>query len=80
MDAEPRRTGAGGILGRDGLTLLGRAAALGIDPSRILRADDVERDLLMRAIGHAHEYAELRDRSLARLIIHELAQAMKRHG
>ena len=53
---------------------------LGIDPSRLLRADEVERDLLLAAIGHAHAYTEQRDRALARLIINELAQAMKRNG
>jgi hypothetical protein len=78
VDAEPRRAGAGGSIGRDGLIALGQAAVLGFDPSRLLRADPVERDVLLRAVGHAHDYVEFRDRWLAHQIIVELSQAMKR--
>jgi hypothetical protein len=58
--------------------LLGQAAALGVDPSRLLRADDVERALLLESVREAHRYAEQRDRALARMIISELAEAVKR--
>jgi hypothetical protein len=58
--------------------VLGQAAALGISPSALLRADDVERDLLLRAVHEAHRYHEQRDRALARMIISELAEAMRR--
>ena len=57
---------------------MGQAAVLGIDPSRLLRADRIERELLMAASRHAHEYAEQRDRALARMVVHELAEALKR--
>lgn len=77
MDARPRQ-GAGGILGRDFLTFLGQAAALGISPSLVLRADPMELELLVEATKRAHDYSEERDRALARLVISELADAMKR--
>jgi len=32
----------------------------------------------MHAVKHAHEHQDLRDRNLARMIIHELAEATKR--
>jgi hypothetical protein len=69
---------SGGILGRDFLTFLGQAAALGISPNTVLRADPLERELLMEATKHAHEYSEQRDRALARLVVSELADALKR--
>jgi hypothetical protein len=57
---------------------LGQGAALGISPSRVLRADPVELEILVAAAGHAHEYAQQRDQALARLVVRELSDAMKR--
>lgn len=58
--------------------LLGHAAALGIAPATVLRADQAELPLLVAALDHAAEWQADRDQQLARLIIHELAQAWKR--
>jgi hypothetical protein len=44
----------------------------------VLRADPLERELLMEATKYAHEYSEQRDRALARLVVSELADALKR--
>lgn len=44
----------------------------------MLRADPLERELLMEATKYAHEYSEQRDRALARLVVSELADALKR--
>jgi hypothetical protein len=38
----------------------------------------VERELLIAALPEAHAYLEARDERLARLIINELGQALKR--
>lgn len=57
---------------------LGQAAALGMDPSRLLRADPYELETLVAAAQYAHEYHEQRDRALARLVVRELADALKR--
>ena len=62
------------------VVVLGRAAALGIDPSRLLRADPVEAPLLARALEHAAKMQGDRDEALAKRIIAELASAMKRGG
>jgi hypothetical protein len=43
-----------------------------------LRADDVERALLLEAVGEAHRYSTQRDKALAHMIISELAEAVKR--
>jgi len=59
--------------------LLGHAAALGLQPGALLRADPVELPLLTAALEHAARWQAERDKALARLIIHELAQALKRH-
>jgi hypothetical protein len=58
--------------------VLGRAAALGLPPSGLLRADPVERPLLLACLHHAAEWQAQRDRALARLIVNELALALKR--
>ena len=57
---------------------LGLAAALGIDPGRLLRADEVERPLLEAALEHAAKFVQDRDEALAKRIVGELAAAMKR--
>lgn len=44
----------------------------------ILRADPVERATLLAAVKEAHEYVTERDNRLARKIISELGEAMKR--
>ena len=59
---------------------LGQAAALGIDPGRLLRADAVERPLLIAALEHAAKTQANRDEALARRVVSELAAAMKRGG
>lgn len=60
--------------------VLGQAAALGISPSAILRADPVERPLLEAALEHAARAHRDRDEALAKRIVAELAAAMKRGG
>jgi hypothetical protein len=57
---------------------LGHAAAVGVDPFRVLRASPDELDAITHAVRHAHDYHEARDAALARLIVHEYAEAMKR--
>ena len=57
---------------------LGQAAALGIDPGRLLRADPVERPLLEAALEHAARFVQQRDEALAKRVVAELAAAMKR--
>lgn len=44
----------------------------------MLRADPTELPLLIDAVEHAAHYQQGRDQALARLIITELAQALKR--
>ena len=51
---------------------------MGIDPTRVLRADPYELEALVAATKYAHEYHENRDRALARLVVRELADAQKR--
>ena len=58
--------------------LLGQAAALGIDPGRILRADPVEAPLLVAALEHAAKLLAERDEALAKCVVAELAAAVKR--
>lgn len=58
--------------------LLGQAAALGVPPASLLRADAVELPLVLGALEHAAEWQAERDRSLARAVVYELARAMKR--
>ena len=58
--------------------LLGAAAFLGVAPGAVLRADPVERPLLLDAMEHAARLHADRDKALARAIISELAQALKR--
>lgn len=58
--------------------LLGTAAALGIPPTALLRADPTELPLLTAALEHAARWQSERDKALARMIISELAQALKR--
>lgn len=77
MDEHGRAAG-GGSLSRDALKLIGAGAALGIDPSTLLRADPVELDVLLRVVGEAHRYAEQRDKALARTIVSELSLALRR--
>lgn len=78
MDARPRGQAPGGSLGGDFLTFLGSAAVLGIDPSRVLRADPYEFAVLVEAARRAAEFAQKRDLALARTVVNELGQAMKR--
>ena len=72
----------GGAEGEDvtaGLApLLGQAAALGVDPGRILRADPVEAPLLVAALEHAAKLHRDRDEALAKTVVAELAAAQKR--
>ena len=58
--------------------LLGHAAALGIAPAHVLRADPVELPLMVAALEHAANYHAERDKRLAVLIINELGRALKR--
>jgi hypothetical protein len=58
--------------------MLGYGAALGISPASLLRADPVEFPLLVAALEHAAAWHAERDKALARLIISELAQALRR--
>lgn len=58
--------------------LLGHAAALGVDPGGILRADPVERSLLVRAMEHAARWQADRDDALAKRVVSELAAAQRR--
>lgn len=51
---------------------------LGIDPSRVLRADPYEFAVLVEAARRAAEFAQKRDLALARTVVNELGQAMKR--
>jgi hypothetical protein len=57
---------------------LGQAAALGLDPCRLLRADPVERPLLEAALEHAARFHAQRDEALAKRVVAELAAAVKR--
>jgi len=58
--------------------MLGHAAALGVTPASVLRADPIELALTVAALEHAAERELERDRRLARLVITELAQALKK--
>ena len=49
-----------------------------MNPAELIRADPVERAVLVRALERAGHYRFELDKRLARLIISELAQAMKR--
>jgi hypothetical protein len=54
------------------------AAACGINPSDLLRADPVERDLLSAALTHAQEYQRDWMTAMSRILLHEYAKAIKR--
>lgn len=54
------------------------AAACGINPSHLLRADPVERDLLTSALTAAQEYQRDWMTAMARVLLHEYAKALKR--
>jgi hypothetical protein len=58
--------------------MLGYAAALGIAPAALLRADPVELPLMVAALDHAAQWQHERDQNLARMVINELARALKR--
>jgi len=58
--------------------MLGHAAALGIAPAALLRADPVELPLTVAALEHAAEWQLERDKRLAVLIVNELGRALKR--
>ena len=49
-----------------------------MDPSRVLRADATELPLLVAAVGNAHAYQQARDAALARRVVYELSEALKR--
>ena len=49
-----------------------------MNPSAFIRADRREAALLIRSLEHAARYQRLRDERLARMIISELSQALKR--
>jgi hypothetical protein len=57
---------------------LGLAAALGFDPSRLLRADPIERPLLEAALEHAARFARERDEALAAQIVNRVVDAWNR--
>ena len=78
MDAAPRGRVAGGILSRDLIAFVGAAATYGFDPTRIVRADPLELELYVLAAHAAVEHQAERDRALARVVVHELAAALKR--
>lgn len=54
------------------------AAACGINPSQLLRADPVERDLLTAALLAAQEYQRDWMTAMSRTLLHEYAKALKR--
>lgn len=60
------------------MRVLGVAAASGIEPSMLLRAGPIEREILLAALVEAQEHQKRYIQALARQIIHELADAMKR--
>jgi hypothetical protein len=68
----------GGSVPGDWPRLLGTAAALGLSPVDLLRADPAEREVLLAALPYAREFAEARDEALARRIVNDLAESMKR--
>ena len=78
MARERGRSGPGGILGREWIVALGRAATLGIGAETLLRANMIERTALLAAAVEAHAYQQARDETLARRIVHELIEALKR--
>lgn len=57
---------------------MGRAAAVGISARDLLAASPTEFVLLMEASRHAGEYLDARDENLARRIINDLAESMKK--
>ena len=65
-------------------TELGLAAALGFDATRFLRADPVERPILVAALAHAARFRRERDealvKALAQAVVAEISRAMKRGG
>ena len=58
--------------------LLGHAAALGIAPAQLLRADPVEWSVTVAALDRAAEWQHERDKNLATMIINEYGRALKR--
>ena len=59
---------------------MGRAAAVGISAHDLLAAPPVEFALLMGAARHASEFLDARDEALARRIINDLAESLKKGG
>lgn len=60
------------------MTWLGQAAVLGFDPAALVRAGPVELALMVKVVARAAEYRAERDRALARSVVSELAEALKR--
>lgn len=58
------------------MNLLAHGATLGIDPTRLLEADPVERTLLGKIIQEARQVQDKRDERLARQVIIALGEAM----
>lgn len=51
---------------------------MGVSPTWLLRADPLERELIIEVIAETIKFAEMRDRKLANMIIEELAAGMAR--
>jgi hypothetical protein len=49
-----------------------------VDPHYVLRADRTELPLLVAAVREAHAFALARDQALARRVVYELSEALKR--
>jgi hypothetical protein len=79
VDDRPGRLGAaGGILGRGWIETLAVAAMVGVAPESIVRADPLERELLIDVAEVGIRLQTDRDEALARRIIGTLAEALKR--
>jgi hypothetical protein len=60
------------------VTFAGAAATYGIAPTTLLRADPVELSALAAIVTRAAECQQQRDTALARRVVAEFAEAMKR--
>lgn len=79
MDARPdAQAHCGGIVGAQWVQIAATGAVVGVNPVWLLRADPLERELILDVMQEAVRISDRKDRQLANMIIEELAKALDR--
>lgn len=77
MDAGPKSQPSS-PLNKKWVETLALCLVEGIQPSDFIRADDIERSVLLEVAGKAQDLSIERDRLLANMIIEELSKALNK--